>query len=63
MVAPRNPPEALGLVCPKCECRHFETTHTERLDGRIRRRRVCRHCGHKLTTFEMTVPDLHRNRP
>ena len=42
-----------GLVCPRCECRHFETTHTERLaDGRIRRRRTCRRCAHKIVTYE-----------
>lgn len=42
-----------GIVCPKCGCRHFVTTHTEPLtDGRIRRRKVCRHCGRKVVTFE-----------
>jgi transcriptional regulator NrdR family protein len=49
-----------GLECPHCGCRHFYTTHTEPLrDGRIRRRKVCRHCGRKVVTYE-TVP--HRSR-
>jgi transcriptional regulator NrdR family protein len=45
-----------GICCPKCGCRHFYTTHTEPMaDGRIRRRKVCRHCGRKLVTFEQTI--------
>ncbi len=45
----------LGIRCPRCECCHFYTTHTEPLaDGRIRRRKVCRHCGHKMVTYEST---------
>lgn len=43
-----------GLVCGACGCRHFYTTHTEPLaDGRIRRRKVCRACGRKKTTYEI----------
>lgn len=42
-----------GIACPRCGCRHFFTTHTEPLrDGRIRRRKECRHCGRKIVTFE-----------
>ncbi|GIW56314.1 MAG: hypothetical protein KatS3mg082_2718 [Nitrospiraceae bacterium] len=42
-----------GIRCLRCGCRHFKTTHTEPLrDGRIRRRKVCRHCGRKIVTFE-----------
>jgi transcriptional regulator NrdR family protein len=48
---PPQPPK--GIECPHCGCRHFYTTHTEPLrDGRIRRRKACRHCGRRLTTFE-----------
>lgn len=44
---------ARGIECPKCGCRHFFTTHTEPLrDGRIRRRKICRHCGRRIVTFE-----------
>jgi len=43
-----------GIICPKCECRHFITTHTEPLnDGRIRRRKRCRNCGRKVVTYEV----------
>jgi DNA-directed RNA polymerase subunit RPC12/RpoP len=45
--------KARGIACVKCGCRHFFTTHTEPLrDGRIRRRKVCRHCGRKIVTHE-----------
>lgn len=53
-----------GIECSRCGCRHFKTTHTEPLrDGRIRRRKSCRHCGRKVVTFEAvqkpTPPDCH----
>jgi transcriptional regulator NrdR family protein len=48
-------PAPFGIVCPQCGCRHFYTTNTEPLrDGRIRRRKTCRHCGRRLVTFEST---------
>ena len=51
-----------GIECPKCGCCHFFTTHTEPLrDGRIRRRKVCRHCGRKMVTFE--APPRSVDRP
>jgi len=60
-----NPPptsvkaEQRGIECPKCGCRHFYTTHTEPLvDGRVRRRKVCRHCGRKIVTFESSSKPL-----
>jgi hypothetical protein len=41
-----------GTACPRCGCRHFRTTHTESLpSGRIRRRKVCRHCGRRMVTY------------
>jgi len=52
----RNTSDARGICCPKCACRHFHTTHTEPLrDGRIRRRKVCRHCGRRIVTYEASV--------
>lgn len=45
-----------GIRCPKCGCRHFYTTHTERLkNNRIRRRKICRNCGRRIVTIE-TLP-------
>lgn len=49
----KPPRSELGICCPQCGCRHFDTTHTEPLrDGRIRRRKTCRHCGRKVVTHE-----------
>jgi transcriptional regulator NrdR family protein len=48
-----------GIECPRCGCRHFEVTNTEPLrGGRIRRRKRCRHCGHRIVTYEGTVTTL-----
>lgn len=53
MSAVRVKRDELGICCPSCGCRHFKTTHTEPLrDGRIRRRKACRHCGRRVITFE-----------
>ncbi len=53
MTSARSTRNERGIMCPRCGCRHFKTTHTEPLrDGRIRRRKVCRHCGRKIVTFE-----------
>lgn len=52
-----------GITCAKCGCRHFYTTNTEPLrDGRIRRRKVCRHCGRKIVTFEAPTSDVSTRR-
>ncbi len=62
MNAARPARDELGISCPRCGCRHFRTTHTEPLrDGRVRRRKVCRHCGRKVVTFE-SVPAVVRGR-
>lgn len=48
---PDKPPRR--IESPTCGCRHFYTTHTEPLcDGRIRRRKFCRHCGKRIVTYE-----------
>ncbi len=61
MSAARPKRDEVGIRCPRCGCRHFKTSHTEPLrDGRIRRRKVCRHCGHKVVTFEQTVAPAER---
>lgn len=47
---------ARGLVCPKCNCRHFRVIYTRSAPGgRIMRRRECRHCGRRITTWEKAV--------
>ena len=45
-----------GIECPKCGCRHFYTVWTRPAPrNRIWRRRECRHCGHKITTYEQAL--------
>ena len=42
-----------GLVCRKCGCRHFCVIYTRPApDGKVTRRRECRHCGKRMTTIE-----------
>lgn len=42
-----------GLVCRKCECRHFYVVWTRPLrNGTILRKRECRHCGARVVTSE-----------
>lgn len=49
-----------GLECSHCGCRHFRVLYTPAYwtgrrrawGGRIFRRRECRHCGWRMTTYE-----------
>ncbi len=42
-----------GLRCSRCGCRHFLVIYTRRTrKHRILRRRRCRHCGRRITTYE-----------
>jgi len=42
-----------GLECPRWGCRHFHVLYTRAaIGGRILRRRECRHCGRRVTTWE-----------
>jgi transcriptional regulator NrdR family protein len=48
--------ERRGIECPRCGCKHFRVLYTRRaLGGRILRRRECRHCGRRVTTYEQTL--------
>jgi len=45
-----------GLICPKCGCKHFYVIYTRAArGGRIMRRRACRHCGRRMTTYETSA--------
>jgi hypothetical protein len=50
LAAPKRPDR--GLKCPQCAGRDFRVRKTVRGDGVILRRRECRHCGRRITTFE-----------
>ena len=48
--------ESRGIACPGCSCRHFRVLYTRRaLGGRLLRRRECRHCGRRMTTYEQSL--------
>jgi len=52
-VAP--PADQRGLVCRQCGCCHFRVIYTRPAWGScILRRRECRHCGKRVTTWEKT---------
>ena len=45
--------ESRGLACRYCGCGHFHVIYTRPTwGGRIMRRRECRHCGKRMTTWE-----------
>ena len=52
-----------GVVCPHCECADLRVLNTRYAHGRIVRYRQCRHCGHRLTTYEVTPSELPSTTP
>ncbi|HVT79154.1 MAG TPA: hypothetical protein VHM90_00740 [Phycisphaerae bacterium] len=51
-----TPETSKGLVCRACGCRHFRVLYTRRAsEDRVLRRRICRHCGRRITTYEATA--------
>ena len=45
-----------GLECRGCGSRFFRVVYTRSVAGcRIMRRRECRHCGRRITTWERAV--------
>ena len=48
--------ESRGIACPGCGCGHIRVLYTRRaLGGRLLRRRECRHCGRRVTTYEQSL--------
>ena len=45
--------------CPRCGCRDWRVSNTYwgKIDAAVRRRRVCRHCNHPITTVEVIETD------
>ena len=50
-----------GVVCPKCGCGHLRVLNTRHSMGRIVRYRECRHCGKRVTTYEVPPSMLADN--
>ena len=52
----QEPAPKRGLECPDCGCAHFRVLYTRPAwGGRLLRRRMCRHCGRRVTTYEQTT--------
>ena len=48
-----------GIECRTCGCCHFFVVYTRpKPNGQIMRRKACRNCGRKVTTFEQTVTPM-----
>ena len=45
--------EKRGLECPKCGCKDLRVVYRRaKPGGRVLRRRECRHCGRRMSTYE-----------
>jgi len=46
--------DQIGVECRRCGCKHLLVVYTRpRSGGKIMRRRQCRHCGTRMTTYEV----------
>ena len=47
-----------GIECPSCGCRHHRTIRTRKTwGGKVARRRECRNCKRRFTTYEKVESD------
>lgn len=55
MVEEADQNDDVGLECRECGCKHFYTLYTRPAHAnKVLRRRECRHCGRRVTTYEST---------
>lgn len=52
-----------GIGCRKCGCRASSVIDTTRRDGFVLRRRVCCHCGERVTTREEPIGGSQTSSP
>jgi hypothetical protein len=53
-----------GISCPACGCQHFFVIYTRRAPGgKLIRRRECRHCGRRITTYEYVIGNVPAEGP
>jgi hypothetical protein len=53
----------IGLICPRCSCADLRVRNTRYSMGRIVRYRQCRHCGRRVTTYEVLPSKLADSSP
>lgn len=46
------------MKCPRCTTGTAWVMGSREKDGAVRRRRVCKKCGYRFTTSEISVDDL-----
>ena len=46
------------MKCPRCSVGTAWVMGSREKDGAVRRRRVCKKCGYRFTTSEISVDDL-----
>ena len=51
----KKEPDQRGIQCRRCGCRHFFVVYTRPRVGKILRRKECRHCGTRMTTWEHAI--------
>lgn len=52
-----------GIRCRDCGCRHFRVIYTRRAFGeKLIRRRECRNCGRRYTTWERVIGQTRNPR-
>jgi hypothetical protein len=57
---PRPHNATRGLVCESCGHPRLKVVYTRRAPGgRIVRRRECKHCGQRITTWEHRIGQVH----
>jgi len=44
-----------GLICRKCGSQRFRVIYTRKAIGKLVRRRACRQCGLRMTTWEKAI--------
>jgi len=47
--------EQVGILCPRCGCRHLEVNYGRHRQGYYFRKRVCRNCGKEVRTKEVAM--------
>jgi transcriptional regulator NrdR family protein len=50
-----TPKRSVGLRCPKCGHTRLRVIYTRAVAGRVVRRRTCRRCGGRITTWEHII--------
>lgn len=51
------------MMCNKCGCEEWKVTDSRCIGDTIRRRRKCRNCGNRITTYEIEISDIRTAKP